>query len=164
MFVEEREQKFITDEPVVYIPTNIKFEHVNLNDLKITNCSPFYSMSRFLGPTQQITISGTYEKQSKYSSYIEEFPIEINLNFSNNFWNPQILDKNSIDLELNNKSNEYSSSIYIYKNKGLLRDDDRTEIMNIIKDSYIKMKIDSEYKVKKKNKFFSNIFNKFKKA
>lgn len=164
MFVEEREQKFITDEPVVYIPTNIKFEHVNLNDLKITNCSPFYSMSRFLGPTQQITISGKYEKQSKYSSYIEEFPVEIRLNFSNNFWNPQILDKNSIDLELMNKSNEYSSSIYIYKNKGFLRDDDRTEIMNIIKDSYIKMKIDSEYKIKKKNKFFSNILNKFKKA
>ena len=164
MFVEEREQKFITDEPVVYIPTNIKFEHVNLNDLKITNCSPFYSMSRFLGPTQQITISGNYKRNSKYSNYIEEFPVEIRLNFSNNFWNPQILEEDSINLELTNKSNEYSSSIYIYKNKGLLRDDDRTEIMNIIKDSYIKMKIDSEYKVKKKNKFFSNIFNKFKKA
>lgn len=164
MFVEEREQKFITDEPVVYIPTNIKFEHINLNDLKIKNCSPFYSMSRFLGPTQQITISGNYKKRSKYANYIEEFPVEITLNFSNNFWNPQILDKDSIDLELMNKSNEYSSSIYIYKNKGFLRDDDRTEIMNIIKDSYIKMKIDSEYKIKKKNKFFSNILNKFKKA
>lgn len=104
------------------------------------------------------------KKKSKYSSFIYDFTVEITLEFSNNFWNQNILNISSLELKLDNKSKDYNSSIYIHKEKGLINDSDLVEITKILKESSLKMKIDSEYKIKKKNKLFSNIFKKFKKA
>lgn len=163
-FVEEIPKKFITDNPVVYLPVNIEFAHLNLTNLKIKRVSPSYSMKKFFGPTQEFVLVGTYQKKSKYSSFIYDFTVEITLEFSNNFWNQNILNISSLELKLDNKSKDYNSSIYIHKEKGLINDSDLVEITKILKESSLKMKIDSEYKIKKKNKFFSNIFNKFKKA
>ena len=76
-FVEEIPKKFITDNPVVYLPINIEFIQANLTNLKIKRVSPSYSMKKFFGPTQEFVLVGTYQKKSKYSSFLIIFGIKI---------------------------------------------------------------------------------------